>query len=114
MSYEKTDVDLTRIGRVIAAFVAGVAVICLAVWWAFVYFRDRELREDVRRSVVETPRPIPPEPRLQVNPFEEWRDYRESQDRILNSYEWVSREQGSVRIPVRRAMELLAQRGELR
>jgi hypothetical protein len=72
------------------------------------YLRTVEIGEDVRRSQVEEPPPIPPEPRLQVSPQEEWLEYRRNQLQILNSYGWISRETGTVRIPIQRAIELMA------
>ena len=114
MSYEKTDVNLKPIAGAIVVFVVATAVICAGVWGLFNYFRNERLRRDVRRSLVETSSPIPPEPRLQVNPAEEWREYYESQQRVLDSYEWVSQQEGTVRIPVRRAMELLVEREKSR
>ena len=38
-------------------------------------------------------------------------DLHAAEDAVLNSYGWVDRQAGIVRIPIARAMELLAQRG---
>lgn len=51
------------------------------------------------------------EPRLQVNAPSELRTVREAEDRILNSYGWVDPQGETVRIPIERAMEILAQKG---
>jgi hypothetical protein len=56
-------------------------------------------------------RPLPPPPRLQATPFADIEQYQRSQHQILNSYGWVDRQQGIVRIPIDRAMQLLLQRG---
>jgi hypothetical protein len=56
-------------------------------------------------------RTLPPEPRLQVHPVADLNQMRESQNEILNSYGWVDRANGTVRIPIDRAMEMLLQRG---
>ena len=53
-----------------------------------------------------------PTPRLQSDPAGELRAYRAAQQRELDGYAWVDQEQGLVRIPVERAMALLAARGE--
>ena len=45
------------------------------------------------------PRPVPPEEELSV--------LRGNEEYILNSYGWVSRENGQVRVPIERAMELV-------
>ena len=63
----------------------------------------------MRRSLIPPASSVPPEPRLQVDPSEELQVFRKEQDQILNSYGWVSREDGRVRIPIERAMELVVQ-----
>src|ERR1043166_2063134 len=50
------------------------------------------------------------EPRLQVNAPGELRTIREAEDRMLNSYGWVDPQGETVRMPLDRAMEILAQK----
>ena len=54
---------------------------------------------------------MPPEPRLQTTPREDLRILREQEDAVLNSYGWVDRSTGVVRIPIEEAMKLTVQRG---
>jgi hypothetical protein len=56
-------------------------------------------------------RQLPPEPRLQTRPVQDLKALHAAEDSVLNSYGWVDRQAGIVRIPIARAMELLAQRG---
>ncbi len=56
-------------------------------------------------------RAVPPQPRLQTEPRLELRELRAAQGRVLGSYGWVDATTGVVRIPIDRAMDLLAQRG---
>jgi hypothetical protein len=49
--------------------------------------------------------------RLQVDAQNEMRQMRATEDSILNSYGWVDKSTGVVRIPVDRAMEILAEKG---
>jgi hypothetical protein len=49
--------------------------------------------------------------RLQVDPKNELRQMRAAEDAMLNSYGWVDKDAGIVRIPVDRAMEILAKKG---
>jgi hypothetical protein len=56
-------------------------------------------------------RQLPPQPRLQVNPERDIAELRRSEDEILNSYGWVDRRAGLVRLPISRAIEVLAKRG---
>jgi hypothetical protein len=50
----------------------------------------------------------PPAPRLQKNPRRDLADLRERERTLLESYAWVDRPAGRVRIPVDRAMTLMA------
>jgi hypothetical protein len=54
---------------------------------------------------------LPPEPRLQTNPRADLAELREREDRALNTYSWVDRNAGIVRIPIDRAMSLTLERG---
>ena len=53
-----------------------------------------------------------PAPRVQVdNGDQDIADLHAREDLLLNYYSWVNESQGKVRIPIERAMELIAQRG---
>ena len=52
-----------------------------------------------------------PEPRLQPDEYRDYEVYKRRVDEQLNGYAWISRNDGSVRIPIARAMELIAERG---
>jgi hypothetical protein len=49
--------------------------------------------------------------RLQIDAQNELREMRAAEDATLNSYGWVDKNAGIVRIPVDRAMEILAKKG---
>jgi hypothetical protein len=52
-----------------------------------------------------------PKPRLQRDDVEEMHDQLYSEEGQLQSYGWVDQDAGQARIPVSRAMELIAERG---
>lgn len=52
-----------------------------------------------------------PQPRLETNEPGEINDFRVQEEQTLHSYGWVDQQAGVVRIPIDRAMELVAQRG---
>jgi hypothetical protein len=52
-----------------------------------------------------------PQPRLEENERTQFRSFIEDQDRKLATYDWVDKDRGTLRIPIDRAMELIAQRG---
>ena len=54
---------------------------------------------------------FPPEPRLQVSPHEDLVRFEQQEDHILNSYAWIDRSTGRVRIPIDRAIDIIAERG---
>lgn len=54
---------------------------------------------------------IPPQPRLEINEHSRLERKRQADEANLNSYGWVDRKGGIVRIPIDRAIELLAERG---
>jgi hypothetical protein len=48
---------------------------------------------------------------LQIDAHNELRQMRVAEDAMLNSYGWVDKDSGRVRIPIERAMEILAKKG---
>lgn len=98
---------------------AGIGLIVLLVGsvvlmrLVFGYLATREARMSPPANPLAKSfaRQVPPEPRLQPDPLKDLLDMRAEEDAVLNSYGWVDRKSGIVRIPINRAMELLAQRG---
>lgn len=111
--HETSDVSV----RGIVWFGVGLAVtavlIQVAMWGLFRVLQRRERRVDVPVSamVAASLRRTPPEPRLEPNPLELRRRMRAQEDAVLTTYGWVDRNTGVVRIPIGRAMEILAGRG---
>ena len=54
---------------------------------------------------------IPPQPRLEREPAEVRLQYEASLEQIMNSYGWLERDASVARIPVVRAMEIVAREG---
>jgi hypothetical protein len=50
-------------------------------------------------------------PPLQVNPPVDWDSFRAREEAKLNTYGWVDRTAGVVRIPISRAMDLILEKG---
>ncbi len=89
------------------------AVVFLMVLWVFGFLEERTAeRRPAANPLARTyGRQLPPEPRLQADPILDLRRLRAAEDEQLNTYGWIDRSAGTVRIPIARAMELLAQRG---
>ena len=100
--------------RAIAIFglaLAVVVVACLIVAaWMFGFFAARRAQEDVMPSPLARVEP-PAGPVLQVNARSDLARRRAEEDTILSTYGWVDRATGAIRIPIDRAMQLLAERG---
>ena len=111
--HETTDVDIRGIVAFAAALFVAAVVIHFFVWLLFAYFSARE----AARVAPEYPLAagqetrLPPEPRLQTNPRQDLADLRAQEDAVLNSYGWVDKNAGVVRIPISEAMKLVVQRG---
>jgi len=111
--HEQSDVNVSAIVVFVIVLVVVGVLIQGAVW---VLYRSFEQAAS-RPSAVEFPlaegamRRLPPEPRLQVNPRGDLADLRRSEDEVLDTYGWVDRNAGVVRIPIDQAMKLLVERG---
>jgi hypothetical protein len=56
-------------------------------------------------------RPLPPRPRLQTYPFDDIKALRKQENAVLDHYAWVDQNAGVVRIPIERAIDVLAEKG---
>ena len=99
----------------IAIFAASLAVTIIAVLWIcyqlFQHYSTISRKTEVPPSPLSYTREPTPEPHLLVVPGQELKTMRAAEDSMLNSYAWVDREKGIVRIPIQRAIDILAQRG---
>ena len=109
--HEEKDVHLRPliISGVSMAALAGLSL--LAMWWLFGYFAARQMRLETDLHPLLETRQLPPEPRLQVLPQLDLRAILTNERSILDSYGWVDRQAGIVRMPIERAIELLTERG---
>ena len=94
-------------GGLLLLIVAGM-VISLGA-----YLYDRTLTADPGRDPAMFTRPgvLPPAPAFQTDPHAELLRLRAAEDSILTGYGWVERDSGLARIPVARAMAIIAARG---
>jgi hypothetical protein len=87
-----------------------VVVAVLASWAFFDLLAAKAARRDTPPSPFVSKEP-PPEPRLLVNEPADLKAVRREEEQVLDSYAWVDKARGIVRIPVARAMELVAKEG---
>ena len=101
--------------RAIIKFGIGLAIstvlIVFFLAWLFGILARRDVTLTQPISAVSEPVREPPAPRLQVNPYSDVGTLRQHEEQVLSSYGWVDKSAGVVRIPIERAMGLVAQRG---
>lgn len=103
--------------RTIVAFSVGVivvaAVAAVVMWWMSGYFKRQEEATDRAPSPIPEARldTIPPGPRLQSSPPRDMAELRARDREVLTTYGWVDQAHGVARIPVDRAITILAEKG---
>jgi hypothetical protein len=109
--YEKTDASPRGLLYFVLVMAAILAATSLSLILLFKHFE----RADNPTAFVAAPfartEPPPPPPRIQPVPGVDMQSYYQSQQNLLNTYGWVDKQNGIVRLPIDRAMVLLLQRG---
>ncbi len=111
--HEERDVVFGPIVRASIGLAIVLVLTAGAMWLLFTALAARQAAQSAPRSplAAEAGRALPPEPRLQAQPVQDLQALHAAEDEVLQHYAWVDRAQGVVRIPIERAMELLARRG---
>lgn len=107
------EIDLKSIFWTGLVLVLGTVVSCILMWYLLKGMRSYDERRDPPPSPISAAQqqPAPPEPRLQTTPEEDLRMMRAEEDALLGQPTWVDQGQGTARIPVDVAMEVIATRG---
>jgi hypothetical protein len=104
-AYEKRDAPPATVLGWRAALMLALVLFAAGVW----------LTVDVPGAGVTPPEQAsvrkPAAPRLQASPAAEAAAYQAAMEEKLGGYDWVDKAQGVARIPVKAAMELLAEQG---
>ena len=112
LGHEHTDVTIRPIvvaGVGLAIVLVMAAALMLGLFDLFAAHEARVSPPPNPLAAAEGPR-LPPEPRLQVQPIKDLRELHEAEDTLLDHYGWVDKNAGIVRIPIERAIDLLAVR----
>jgi hypothetical protein len=99
--------------------IAGVGLLALCIFsflvvtgvFRFFLKQEAEAQDPARPGAAAAGSRMPPQPRLQSTQAVDLAGVRAAEDKILTTYGWVDQPKGIVRIPVDRAIDLLARRG---
>src|SRR3954467_693362 len=119
---DDSEIDLKTIVRFAVGLVAVTLLALGVMWWMSVSFKKQEEAKDpapppLAKDPPPAPPaqarldPIPPGPRLQPSPPRDMDELRAQDKDALTTYGWVDPASGVVRIPVERAIEILAEKG---
>jgi hypothetical protein len=113
--HEKRDIYVKPIlwfgvGLIVVGLLLHLLLAGMLVWFAEGRARSQPARSPLAGQRPHFPGNLSsiPEPRLQESEFHDARELREAEERILTGYGWADENTWDVRIPIERAMELLA------
>lgn len=121
--FERQDLGAQAVFAFLMSLAVGGVLVFLVVWGAYQFLDMRQRAHQPQLSPLAKPveadtRSVSPgeimkfpQPRLEQNERVEINDFRLNEEQTLNSYGWVDKKSGVVRIPIERAMQLLTQRG---
>jgi len=110
-SHEKSDASPGSVAGFELALLLLCAVSMALMAGLFYYLTERETVADTSRSPLAVERQAPPAPNLQISPAAGLEQLRAEEETRLHTYGWVDQEQQTVRIPVDKAMDIVAERG---
>ena len=87
------------------------AIVQLGVWLMMGRFESRAASAPTQYPLAAGEERVPPAPRLQVEPREDFKAYELRQRELLNSYRWIDPPNGVVGIPIEAAMKQVLERG---
>ena len=110
--HERKDVDVPALFSVAFLLLLLCIGIFIVVTLMMRYFNAHEPAVTAGQANIPATRAEKfPRPRLEVKPGATLAELRAAEDADLNSYGWVDRNAGTVRIPIDRAIQLILDRG---
>lgn len=104
--HEHRDVNAWMVGKFGIAL-ALLCIVALGLLLGLFHYFQSVVGGEARVTAITLPAP----PTLETNEPRELKAIREAEDHVLDSYGWVDQSKGIVRIPIARAIDLLAGRG---
>ena len=109
--YETRDADATGVLKFLLGLGIVIVVVTIVCYALFRYYTAHEENPPATESPFADVRQLPPAPRLQVYPREDWLKFREEQQKSLETLAWANRSAGIARVPIEEAMDLLVKKG---
>jgi hypothetical protein len=112
--YEKRDANAKWIFGIVAFLIISGLIMHFALAGVMARLEKRRFPPDAWQGARRSPGATVPAssvPHLQIMPAVDFAEFRSRDETQLNTYGWVNRTSGVVRIPIARAMELLLERG---
>lgn len=110
--HERKDVDVPALFTIAFLLLLSCIAIFIVITLMMRYFKAHEPAVTAGQANIPATRIKEfPRPRLEVKPGASLTQLRAVEDVDLNSYGWIDRNAGTVRIPIDRAMRLLLDRG---
>lgn len=109
--YEVSDVETQPIWRFLGYLFAITFVSMGLMYGMFVALKSYNEAQDLAPTTMEQQRVLPSGTRLQVNEPLDLKTYRDKEAKAISSYAWEDKSVKVVRIPVARAMEIVAEKG---
>ncbi|MGI8743164.1 MAG: hypothetical protein ACR2NN_11465 [Bryobacteraceae bacterium] len=111
--HEHREANLSLIVWSAVGLAVATVIIMALIWGMFNILKKTDETEaaEQQSSPLAIHGQLPPEPRLQVRPYEELQVLRAREDDVLSNYGWQDQKNGIVHIPIDKAMDIVAQRG---
>jgi hypothetical protein len=105
--HEHREVNVRFIVISLITLLIGTFMVCLLVIGIFQYFHHEYLPAQPTQLAPQ----LPPEPRVEEKPYLQLQNLRVLEDHVLSTYAWVDQSAGTVRIPIDKAIDMVAQKG---
>jgi hypothetical protein len=109
--YEHKDANTRGVWWFLFGLLSFLAISAFAMAGIYRFFGAQPGMSAEELTPLAPARQVPPTPRLQTRPQLDMESMRAYEHRVLRTYGWVDQKAGTVRIPIDRAMDMLAERG---
>ena len=110
--HEESDAKAKPLFLAFAGLFVLIVLVFVAMWALFVFLDKRAAESEEQRSPVGArPDFRPPGPLLQIRAAADLNEMLEREKKQLESYGWVNKASGIVRMPVEHAMDLVVEHG---